>query len=359
MTLTEFNPNEMPYTAEWVVIGIAIVNFIVNASVAAYLLYWRNWPPIRAKQLDLFLLSAFAGWSWLLGAMSVMRLIPQVGAMLACNFWTFWYQFLFGSLLWIVCIIMRMYRLYVILVASRMRMSIAKNPRLWIYIRLVALCIPYITFAIIATAVDANGAKPQPTTDGYMQELCSLRSWALYVLFMLTTCYLAVCAFFIYKLRNIRKFLNEYRESKIAFGCIVFLFIVYIVIHVGSYQRQVWGRVLATCLILVTINVAYWVFVGRIVYGRWFNPEEFLAEFQATKDYEYNSTSKQSKSKGTKSVKSNPDTSRSSTEQKSNVENQSEFEIRAEGGTFALTTMEEVEIPDDAAATETVAAAEA
>ncbi|KJE90372.1 hypothetical protein, variant [Capsaspora owczarzaki ATCC 30864] len=220
--------------------------------------------------------------------------------MLLCNFWQFWIQFAFGALLWLGCIILRMYRLYAILIVTNMRMNI-KNPRLWMYARLAALCAPYFIFATIATALNATPVVSQPTSAGVNVEMCLMDSWALYMLVALCFVYLVPPVVLMYKLRNIRKFLNEFRETKFAFWCIVTGTIVYGFVTVMSWHNKVWGRVLCVAIILVMLNLSYWLIIGPTIVGRYFDPDATLAKFNAEKDYHpSSSSSKQNSASGKK-----------------------------------------------------------
>ncbi|KJE93462.1 hypothetical protein CAOG_04250 [Capsaspora owczarzaki ATCC 30864] len=344
----DFNLDESPFAAEWGLYGVALVNFLVNFTVACYLVYWRNWAPIRAKQLDFLLLSSASGWIWLIGAMSATRTIPQVGAMLSCNFWAFWVQFCFGALMWCACIILRMYRLYVIMIATKMRMNVS-NPRAWMYGRLVMVCSPVILFCIIATATNAVPIVPQPTSAGVYVDLCSMEWWALYSLMVFCIVYLLLVVWLMVQLRRIRKFLNEFRETKIAFWCVVISGVFYAVIHVMAWQKKVWGRVLCVAMILVMVNVSYWLILGPTVIGRWFNPEAFLAKFHADKDYQPNSTTKKENSSTKHNMSINPlakASSRKSEGQSDRTEesehNQSEFEVRMTENEFSVVPAGEI-----------------
>ncbi|KJE93623.1 hypothetical protein CAOG_04382 [Capsaspora owczarzaki ATCC 30864] len=300
----EVNLDGSPTGGDWAMMILALVNIVVNLIAISYLVYWRTWAPIRAKQLDLLIISTSASFIWLLGTFSATRIIPQTGGMLECAFWSWWVQFVFGALLWISCIILRMYRLYVILIKTQMRMNSMKHPQVWMYTRLAVISVPGLIFFIAMTAIGASYIEPQPTLEGPFMKLCTMDTYAVYGVFAVSVAYMVPCVILIYQLRNIRKFLNEFREAKIAFACIVSCVVVYGVIFVAAWQLRVWGRVLAAMIILFIINVCFWTIVGRTIYGRLFHPEAFLEEFNQNKQKEV-STTPSSKKKGLTTTSSN------------------------------------------------------
>lgn len=53
-----------PSPAEWGLMIFAMINFGINAISWVYLIYWRDYPPIRAKQIDILLMSAVGKSKW-------------------------------------------------------------------------------------------------------------------------------------------------------------------------------------------------------------------------------------------------------------------------------------------------------
>lgn len=279
-----------PSPAEWGLMIFAMINFGINAISWVYLIYWRDYPPIRAKQIDILLMSAVAGWLWFLGALSSTRVIPQRGAMLACSFWAFWVQLMFGAVLWISCLILRMYRLYTILIEGRVKANLMKNPKRWLYSRLAIIVFPVFVATLLFTGLDADRAVSTLTSTGEYKDLCIFQPWALYFSFIVALCYFGVAIYFIYALRSIKRFLNEYKESKLAITCLIIGFFIYALAHLQGFQYQVWGRVLCCAVILLMVNISYWSLVGSVIYGRFFHPVETLDRFIASKDYNTDST---------------------------------------------------------------------
>lgn len=322
-----------PTSSEWGLMIFSIINFLINAASAVYLVYWRSYPPIKAKQLDLLLLGAAASWSWYLGSLSAQRVIPQRGIMLVCSLWLFWIETVLGSALWISCIILRMYRLYTILIQSGFKANIMKSPRWWLYSRLSIIIFPAFTLAILSSGLNANAPSPTLIATGEYRDLCYMQAWCLYFWFLLALFYLITAIVLTFQLRNIRKFLNEYRESKFTLACIIVGFASYLSILALNYHSKVWGRILSSAIILAMLNISYWSLIFKVLYGRLFKPQEFLDDFMASKDFGPNHISNSSKksSKSTSIRSTGPGKSGSSAPASGVSQSKSETSQASEG----------------------------
>jgi len=99
---------------------------------------------------------------WWIGAMAVLRVLPQVNdpVFLVCNLWAFWVQLVFGLWLWVCTLIFRLWKLYVIVKLKRSASGYG------FYASFLIFWGPGLIFGMLASIFKANGPLDY---EGYYQ----------------------------------------------------------------------------------------------------------------------------------------------------------------------------------------------
>lgn len=141
---------------DWLLLAVAIAGAVpfIGGNVVIFLYRRRKF--FRTEGVDLILGSSTAGLVWIASQFVVNQHFKRDrGSFFSvCSLWTFWLQMSFGFCLWLTCLALRLYRLYVLATTDKPLSA----RRTWLLIVPVLLAPTFIVSAV-ATAYHVSHYK--------------------------------------------------------------------------------------------------------------------------------------------------------------------------------------------------------
>lgn len=143
-------PNQALDIVVVAMIGLAVIPFVLGNVV---MLWQRNYLPIKYKRVDATVISSIGGLIWIAATIVVNGHFNREKSTLwtVCTLWTFWLQLGLGFALWLNCLIVRMWRLYRVIILAK------KTTERHFWIPLLVLLLPVLVFCVFASAQGASG----------------------------------------------------------------------------------------------------------------------------------------------------------------------------------------------------------
>ncbi|XP_011270471.1 hypothetical protein CAOG_08830 [Capsaspora owczarzaki ATCC 30864] len=264
---------------EWILISYTIAVFFFDLLMVGYILYHREYKPLKAKQLDLVILSLIAGWFYMLGTLQARWVLPHSGVFSNCAFWGIAAQLMLGGYLWIVAVLFRLYRLNYILLNPQIRKK-ARHPA-WMYLRLFLFWVPGILLCLIAIGTGGVSHDSLPKDDGtFTGDMChSNKDWTKGFL-GLALVYFLVMLYYAFRLRNIRLSFNEFAYTKYLGVVVLVAFSVYGIVLMLDYDYYLWGRIVIGYIVLLCTQAFFCFQIGSPVWGCMFDRENYAHQFR-------------------------------------------------------------------------------
>lgn len=266
------------HPAEWGVILISLVIFLFNMFILGYIIKHRNYPPIRAKQVGLVVVSTLAGWCWVGGHFVSFFLLRGEFFKDTCVVWLFFFQLIIGGYLWIVTLIGRLLKLYIILVKPTMRVQ-AQSPY-FMYMRMFVLYLPGFILTIIAWAVGGGGIRHYHDTLGNPIIECDMDPLWTRIMVGFAVFYFFIYMHFAIKLRNIRLSFNEFQGTKRATLIMLGLIGIGGLIMLLNWDIYLWARCVGGLSVVIAINLFFTITTVNPVWGCYWNRTGYAERFR-------------------------------------------------------------------------------
>ncbi|CAM9272311.1 unnamed protein product [Ectocarpus sp. 4 AP-2014] len=253
---------------DFFVLGMVSTFQLVALGVCAHLVKWRKWPPYLTKNVDVVIISTFAGILWTATkAIEVGFVRRRVGDLLAaCDFERF---LAWGCLsVHVVAFFVRVYRMWRILIKHDENMWHTEHQILF----LSGIClIPVVTTWLIpGTAVFDEESNSCATNSASMYPTLGMNALGMYGI-----CYLwFVC---IRRLKSVRKQFNEYQTMKRTLLYLTLALLSYaLVVVVLLAGQHVTVRRVAILYPVITTYILLWGSIREPFMKKILGDDEYL-----------------------------------------------------------------------------------
>jgi len=249
---------------------LTLLTFGMGSIALIYANYHRNYPPLKAKHIP-FLTVAFIGsFLWYLGELHSNGVFGYSNALTElCTIIDVWIQFVFGVELFLAVLVLRLYSLYQVFVRHRAISDVKLMPPI------IAFYLPVLAIALYATFAPIGWAFYYDFGNAY----CSANFYFKLSLFIVGAIGLLVLGWLTFKLRDIRRGFNEFKELRIGFYFALLTIIVNTLVVLLDWNYHVWGKYLLVIVNLFMGNVYFWLVMYRPLYGCMFEREKCLQKF--------------------------------------------------------------------------------
>ncbi|KAJ2519579.1 hypothetical protein GGI11_001154 [Coemansia sp. RSA 2049] len=255
--------------ADLAVVIILSILYFFNAAAVVFLLWNRNYPPLKSKYPILMSSCVGALFVWFLGDLVLKSHVHVRGPFLSdCMLFCVWMRVLLGNFLVSALITIRSYALYCIFCKNRAY----RGKRLYISVGVatgIAVVFLLVTYLL-----------PRSKTVQYIEviQMCNMsymyRALVQGLLWLTWICF----AIINYRLRNITSSFNESLETGVACGC-VFLLLTFntIILYTHPlYPTSVVLRVAETLASHVIANFLWWFIMFTSMYNCAFRRQAYL-----------------------------------------------------------------------------------
>jgi len=180
-----------------------------------------------------------------------------------------WIQFVFGVELFLAVLVLRLYSLYQVFVRHWAISDVKFIPPVLVFY------LPVVGVALFATFAPAGWAFYFDSD----QQYCTANFYFKLSLFAVSAGGLLVLGWFTFKLQNIRRGFNEFKELRIGFYFALLTIVVNTAVVLLRWNYTLWGKYLLVALNLVMGNVYFWLVMYRPLYGCMFAREQCLQQF--------------------------------------------------------------------------------
>ncbi|KAI8914470.1 hypothetical protein EDD86DRAFT_87423 [Gorgonomyces haynaldii] len=261
-----------PLSAWWkvsiLVSGVIVLGLTWLAMIFA--LIWRDYPPLKSKQLDILCVALIASTCWWIGIVFSFGTFEGIPFFSSCVFWDVWMQSVFGAQLYISTFSMRMLRLYYVLIRHK---TPSEQP-LRFYGTLGLFYLPSCILAILPIIWPGKLITVEPVLvplvyacDFNIGYVAAFEVWLLI--------HISYLLYLNWKLSQIRKAFNEFRELQIALYAFIFLIFLEVVGYVLNFKDTTHGKIILSLMEAVT---AVWLVLVPIlppIYGFIFDKEGY------------------------------------------------------------------------------------
>lgn len=266
-----------------------LFSFILTLQVITtiYLHYHRDYPPIRAKQPSLIVAATVSAIFCFVGELYSLGLIPNRGPFLdLCVVWKIWIGYTLGGFFYSGVFLVRLYRLYVVLIVMNSRLVKAGTFSKY-SVHAIGICIifvPIFVGSIVISAIpDAINNQLVIFDNGNTTVRCSNEFFPVGITLILFVLYhAALFIYFMVKLKNVRQSFNE-SETKYGAICVAASAIVFILLTSLSDENQTSSAVASLRVISMglTLTCYYWPLCFKVIIGKLFYPQETLQRFES------------------------------------------------------------------------------
>ncbi|KAJ2553831.1 hypothetical protein EV175_002796 [Coemansia sp. RSA 1933] len=255
-----------------VVVILSIVYFVDILSVC-FLLWNRNFPPLKSKYPILMSSCMLALFVWFLGDLVLKSHVHVRGKQLSdCMLFCVWMRVLFGNFMVSALITIRSYALYCIFRRNRAYRGL----RLYVSVGVV--------FVVAVTFILVTYLLPRSETVEYIEAIQMCNMSYMYRALVQGLLWLTWIGFAIinFRLRNITSSFNESLEMGVACACVFILltFNTIILYTHPLYPTSVVLRVTETVASHVIANFLWWFIMYSSMYNCAFRRQTYLAEWK-------------------------------------------------------------------------------
>ncbi|KAJ1895127.1 hypothetical protein LPJ66_004773, partial [Kickxella alabastrina] len=255
--------------ADAIMIIIFSIIYLLNFLAMLYLLWNRNYPPLKSKNPILMAFVMMVLLIWSVGDIQINGHIPLANTGFDnCKAFGVWMRILIGVCGMLSLVALRAYGLYRVFFLNRPYHSLA----LYLPFAIYWVCI--IVYGIVIQVL-----KPSKTTE-YIQELdvCEFHSGFRASVFALLWVSLFIVVVVHWVIRNIKSSFNESREMMVTCTIMFFVLLFQTIVNYARplYPLNVRLRIVATALDLFANNVLWWLIMAVPLYNCLFNRQLYL-----------------------------------------------------------------------------------
>ncbi|KAJ2803754.1 hypothetical protein H4R21_001908 [Coemansia helicoidea] len=246
--------------------------YALDLVAVVYILYNRNYPPLRCKSPILMAGIIVFAILWLVGDIQVNGHVPLLGTPWnSCRAFGFWISVVLGICTLTVLLALR--------TLGIMRVFIMGKP-----FRGLGLYLPFVAYAIgIVIVAAVVQALPAEKTMFYVEvaDVCDCTKGLFAVVLALIWIAWIVVAVLSWRVRTIKSSFNEAREA--AIGCFIVFSVLTAatVMHYAlpSYVLSLRHRIITTCIDHVATHIYWWMIMGVPIFNCLFRRERYLREW--------------------------------------------------------------------------------
>ncbi|KAI7833611.1 hypothetical protein BX661DRAFT_177231 [Kickxella alabastrina] len=255
-------------------IMIVIISMFYGIKFLAvlYMLWNRNYPPLKAKNLTIMTLVMVASVIWFVGDLQTNGHIPLANTHLTnCKAFGIWGRLLFGVCLQNSLISLRAYILYRVFGRSLTSHSLALYIPYFMY--LMCLVIFGVVMQILKPAITI---EYRPDID-----LCSHANGFVVAMFSIIAATVIIGLAVHWKIRRIKSSFNENREMIVAYVIVLFVLLFTAILSATrrKYIRDVRLRIIFTSLSHFMTNSMWWLIMAVPLYKCAFDRERYLTQW--------------------------------------------------------------------------------
>jgi len=264
---------DLPY--DWILLAVATTSAIPFILANCAIIFHRRKNYFRALGgVDLVVGTSAAGIVWIAANFVTNQHFSREGFLKNCSLWTFWLELPFGGCLWLMLLLLRLYRLYTLCVKKENLQS----RTLLFYLALLLL--PSVIFSLIATHFHAIDLSSQ---DGGKYRACDIHdAWKYATYVTVPPLYISLIFVLLFCLRRQTDFLlmSEHRHT-CEFTMMAFIiYLLDAVIFISVKQKNVAGRCFLTFCVCFLVFMDFWVRMGRPVYLCVLSTESEMKRFE-------------------------------------------------------------------------------
>lgn len=258
---------------DWALFAAAVLAAIPFVLGNVVICIYRKRRYFRTEGVDLILGSSGAGLIWIMASFVVNQHFKREKMPFKlCPIWTFWLQLCFGFCLWLVCLAMRLHRLFLLCTQQ-------ENLSTWaVWLKYVPLLLlPAIIFSAVATKYAVVHYEEDTDT-------CLIRDnrWKLCSFLVVPPLYFSLIVLLALRLRTQTDFIvsTEFRHT-IEYA--VLTFVIYLLMgttYANGKQGLVPGRVFLTFCVCSLVFSHFWVRMGYPVYLCLLKPASAMDSFE-------------------------------------------------------------------------------
>ncbi|KAJ1899717.1 hypothetical protein LPJ66_001933 [Kickxella alabastrina] len=246
--------------------------YFVDFLAVAFLLWNRNYPPLKSKGPILMTLMMASSAFWFVGDLIANGHLRAAGTVMTnCMAFGVWIRLLLGACAMCILTSFRAYRLYRVFFLNLLYHTIGLYLPFAIY---------YTCLLIVGTILQVLKPKITIYYEEYI-DLCVAHLSFKAILFVFLWLTRAVMIGVFWKIRNIKSSFNERREMMVTrtiiFGALVFMTIVNYVSQ--FYALQTTLRVLTTVLSHLATNTLWWIIMAVPMYNCIFSRQEYVSQW--------------------------------------------------------------------------------
>lgn len=258
-----------------VVVGIISGVYLLIGIALSYAWFHRRYPPLKAKHIGL-LITAFIGCCfWWVGLIQTSGLVPTVGSRV-CVVWSLWVEYILGVMVLMYSLTLRLHSLYHCFILRK-----PLSQRRHFLATLVYFC-PIMCVGIYALAVPEDTVRDVENSmeggngfDGDCRWKPVLQFLALFAILLAMT----MLFWLIRELRSLRRSINEFTESLVAFiGAGMCITLNFLILFLGLTHNS-WALMTLLILHLLVVVLYFGMVVGPPLYGYIRYPEVCLRRF--------------------------------------------------------------------------------
>ncbi|KAI8909219.1 hypothetical protein EDD86DRAFT_247478 [Gorgonomyces haynaldii] len=247
--------------------------YMLGLLAFAFLFANRNYPPIKAKQIELLFGVYIFGGIWQVGVLHALGAIDWVGIFNTCIFWDIWVQCFIGNMGFLTLLHYRMNRLYCVLVDTKA----PKGFKFWfantmVFVPSLIVC----TWISLKPPGSVMPISPLDTSHG-----CTCDPFFKYLLFCVLAALVIWMSILNIKLYHIAKPFNEVRENNHAFLISALCLCTVITMSMFKIVGTLTGNTIVIVLQMICFHIVVWFPLAKPFWGCYAYPKRYLQEWQA------------------------------------------------------------------------------
>ncbi|KAJ1901434.1 hypothetical protein LPJ66_000803 [Kickxella alabastrina] len=258
--------------ADLIMLIVISAVYSIDFLAVVYMLWNRNYPPIKSKNVIIMTLLMTVSIVWFIGDLQSNGHLPLANTPLTnCKAFGMWMRVLLGAGGMCSLIALRAYGLYRVFFLFKPYHS-------------MGLYLPFFLYWICAVIVGLilQFLKPAITTQyvGFI-DLCEFHNTFLALLFVFLWLSLFMVVAAHWMIRNIKSSFNEGREMMVT--CVI-MFTVLLTATVVNYSRpqyplEVYLRIFVTSIDHIATNSLWWLIMGKSLYKCVFYRQRYLDQW--------------------------------------------------------------------------------
>ncbi|KAI8914472.1 hypothetical protein EDD86DRAFT_216664 [Gorgonomyces haynaldii] len=262
-------------TRHWRWTALIIGSLILLLTFATLGLSYRlqEYPPMRAKQLNIITLALLATTFWWIGQNQSLGLFDDVPLFSSCWFWSIFVQFVLGIQLHAFVFTLRMLRLFFIFVWQEK----PHCPLFWFI--LIVFQIPVWIMALLPLGLPDKLISVYGQFDGVTMACQVMSDGYIVMLYVAIAAQILFLTYITYKVSKVSRVFSEFFETAIAISIAVFFLAMTFILYVAGGYNTIGGKIFLSLSTLIAAVSLFWATLGPVLYGYYFRYDEYLEKW--------------------------------------------------------------------------------